>query len=460
MPIIAAFIVPHPPLIVPEVGKGDEKKIKDTIDAYNDISKEIAKIKPDTIIISSPHSEAYADYFHISPSVSAEGDFARFGAPEVKFEVEYDQGLVSSISNEALRQNISAGTEGESTSSLDHGTTVPLYFINKYYDKYKLVRLGLSGLQRVEHYKLGKLIQSVIPDNKKVVWVASGDLSHNLHKSGLFGYGKEGKRFDKEITEALGKGDFLELLKFDQNFVHKAGECGLNSFIMMAGALDGFDVKSKLLSYEGTYGVGYAVASFKGLEKDSSRMFDKIFEEHSIDIIKSLRLKEDPYVKLARDSLEYYLTYKKYMKKPKDLIDELNNKRAAVFVSLYKNDQLRGCIGTIEPRAKCIAEEIIENAVSAGIHDNRFRPVKIKEIPYLQYKVDVLMPKENIESMKELDVIKYGVIVSNRSKRGLLLPNIEGVDTVEQQVRIAKSKAGIKENESFTMERFEVIRHF
>ncbi len=459
MSIIASFIVPHPPLIVPEVGKGEELKIQDTIDAYIKISKEIAQIKPDTIIISSPHAQLYADYFHISPGIEGVGNLSQFGAYDVKARVDYDKSLIRLITKEADILGIPVGIEGDLSPSLDHGTMVPLYFINQFYNEYKLIRISPSGLTPVEHYKLGKLIQSVIPKDQKVVWVASGDLSHKLKKHGPYGLAKEGPIFDKELTEALAVGDFLKLLTFDPHLVRKAAECGLGSFTMMAGVLDGYQVEPELLSYEGPFGVGYAVAKYKVLEKDNSRKFDEIYSSNEKKETDSLRHKEDPYVKLARESLEYYVIHHKKMKIPDNLIDELINNKAGVFVSIHKNNYLRGCIGTTGSTTRSTAHEIIQNAVSAGTRDPRFGRVMKKELPFLQYKVDVLFPPEPIKSFSELDVKRYGVIVYQQYKSGLLLPNLDGIDTIEEQVSIALQKAGINDNEEYKMERFEVIRH-
>jgi AmmeMemoRadiSam system protein A len=133
--------------------------------------------------------------------------------------------------------------------------------------------------------------------------------------------------------------------------------------------------------------------------------------------------------------------------------------RAGVFVSLKKHGQLRGCIGTIAPTCPCIADEIIQNAISAGTKDPRFSPVRESELDDIVYSVDVLGEPEPVDDVSQLDVIRYGVIVSSGYKRGLLLPNLEGVDTVEQQVEIARQKAGIGRNEDYSLERFEVIRH-
>ncbi len=129
-------------------------------------------------------------------------------------------------------------------------------------------------------------------------------------------------------------------------------------------------------------------------------------------------------------------------------------------MSLKIDGKLRGCIGTIMPTQDCVGEEIIENAISAAVRDRRFSPVTPEELPLLTYSVDILGEPEHIESMDQLDVKRYGVIVQSGLKRGLLLPDLAGVDTPQDQVHIALQKAGIPSHVNYTMERFEVIRHF
>ena len=138
---------------------------------------------------------------------------------------------------------------------------------------------------------------------------------------------------------------------------------------------------------------------------------------------------------------------------------ELYQNRAGAFVSLKEDGRLRGCIGTIQAVRGSLAEEIMHNAVSACSEDPRFTPVEAWELERLTISVDVLGETEKISSPEELDVTRYGVIVTKGARRGLLLPNLEGVDTIEQQIAIAKQKAGIKDHENVELERFEVIRH-
>lgn len=460
MSLLGAFIVPHPPLIIPEVGKGDEKKIRDTIYSYHEVAKRIAELKPDTIILTTPHSIMYSDYFHISPGTTAKGDFGRFGAKGVSFKVDYDEEFVEALEANAEREGVEAGTLGEKDASLDHGTMVPLYFINEFLSDYKLVRIGLSGLSLPEHYQLGRCItQTSEKLNRRIVFVASGDLSHKLKEVGPYGFSQEGVQFDQEVTEAMRQGDFLKFLELSPDLCEAAGECGLRSFVIMAGSLTGKMVSSELLSYEGTFGVGYAVCEFKIIGEEKSRNFDEIFRDKQRALAKERQKSEDSYVHLARVSLETYITTGKHAKLPEHLPEELTARKAGVFVSLKKNGSLRGCIGTIAPVTDSIAKEIFRNAISAGLEDPRFPPVTETELEELVYSVDVLAEPEPIQSKAELDVKRYGVIVSYGRKRGLLLPNLEGVDTIDQQIEIARKKAGIYDNESYTLERFEVVRH-
>jgi len=261
MAIEKAFIVPHPPLIVPKIGRGQEKKIQSTIDAYHMIAKEIGEIQPDTVIITSPHTMMYGDYFHISPGKTAQGSFASFGAPEVAFEVDYDHQLAKKIAEHAQTLDVQAGFRGERDKKLDHGVMVPLYFIDQYLSDYQIVRIGLSGLSFKKHHQFGEAIKAAVNDaRRRVVFVASGDLSHRLKQEGPYGFVKEGPVFDEKVVDCLKQNSLEDLMNIEPSLVEKAGECGLRSFIIMTGALEGENTHSELHSYEGPFGVGYAVA--------------------------------------------------------------------------------------------------------------------------------------------------------------------------------------------------------
>ena len=299
MGIKAAYMVPHPPLIVPAVGRGGEKKILETTKAYERVGQEIAKIAPDTIVITSPHSIMYADYFHISPGIGATGDFSRFGAPEVSFNEKYDKEFVVVLESLLYSEDFPGGTQGERDKELDHGTMVPLYFIRKYYQGGKIIRIGLSGLPMSDHYKLGTYIKQVAEDlGRNTVIVASGDLSHKLKDNGPYGFAPEGPVYDEKIMQAAAKADFGGMLEFNEDFLDKAAECGHRSFCIMAGCFDGVDVKSEVLSHQDVTGVGYGIAIFEPGEKNDERCFLKVMA----DKVKSSD--SSPHVRLARATIE------------------------------------------------------------------------------------------------------------------------------------------------------------
>ena len=460
MAILSAYALPHPPLAVPGVGRGQEKEIKKTIEAFAEVSKEIARLKPETIVFITPHNVLYSDYFHISPGESASGDFARFRAAGITLKTRYDTKLAGEIARLAEQSGIPAGFMGEREANLDHGVTVPMWFINSEYDGYMSVRISQSGLDQAEHYKLGQHIAEAAEKlDRKTALIASYDLSHKLKGDGPYGYAPEGPEFDEEVIRLLSVGDFLSLMKMSETFRERAAECGYNSLMVMAGCLDGKQTDARVLSYEGPYGVGYAVASFTPGKPDKNRDFLRQYNECLISAAVKARDSEDCYRALARSSLESRVINGEELPLPDGLPGELYSSKAGVFVSLHKNGRLRGCIGTIAPTTSCVASEIIQNAVSAGLNDNRFAPVTASELPHLTYKVDVLSAPEAISGPEALDVKRYGVIVTSGRRRGLLLPNLEGVDTVDEQIGIARKKAGIQEGAPVTLERFEVIRH-
>ena len=460
MPVLAAYIVPHPPMIVPEVGRGSERQVEATRAAYLHVAEEIAALRPETIIISSPHATMYTDYFHISPGCSAEGSFANFRAPKVRFRESYDEDLISAIEKQTNAVQLPAGTLGQREPALDHGTMVPLYFIRQKLSDFKLIRIGLSGLPLEDHYRLGQAIQRAVEaTGRRVVYVASGDLSHKLQAYGPYGFAPEGPQYDARIMDVCSRAAFGELFDFDEAFCDRAAECGHRSFVIMAGVLDGFEVEAQQLSHEDVTGVGYGICTFHPKGINENRRFLKTRLREEDERLTEARAGCDPWVQLAWQSVESYVLHRRVTNVPAGLPEELLQKRAGAFVSIHKQGRLRGCIGTIAPTQACLAEEIIRNAISAANNDPRFDPIRPDELKWLEINVDVLGEPENIQTPDELDVKRYGVIVSRGHRRGLLLPDLDGVDTVEQQIAIARKKAGIGPKEEVQLQRFQVVRH-
>ncbi|MDR0326477.1 MAG: AmmeMemoRadiSam system protein A [Oscillospiraceae bacterium] len=427
--MIKACLMPHPPLLVPGVGRDDE--IPDTRRACEAVADEIGCGKPDVLVIISPHGTTYDDYFHIAPGDKASGDFSRFRAGQVSMSVAYDAALAALIGETARAEGIPAGPLGERDPALDHGVLVPLYFLGT---DVPIVRISLSGLSPAKHYRLGMCVRKAAEAlSRRVAVIASGDMSHKLAPDGPYGFAPEGPEFDEIVCGCIKDADFARLMSIDTKLAGRAAECGLRSLFILAGALDGLNARGRVLCYEGPFGVGYLTAVF-----DTG---------------------ESAYARLARETIVSYVKTGKTLPLPADLPEEMLTKRAGVFVSIKKHGDLRGCIGTIAPTAADIASEIIENSVSAATRDPRFRPVTPSELDDLTISVDVLNPPEPISGPEALDVKRYGVIVTAGRKRGLLLPNLDGVDTVEEQIAIAMRKAGIQDGETVKLERFEVIRH-
>lgn len=464
--LLSCYLMPHPPIIVPEVGRGEEKKIQKTIDSLNTVSINIKEKKPDTIIVVTPHGYVFRDAVAVTVFSRLEGDLGQFGARGVRFEFENDLELVEKIVEESRKRDIPIAEVDDELAKkyvlpkkLDHGTIVPLYFVTKHYANFRLVHISYGFLSFEQLYEFGTAIGDAIRNsNKKVVFIASGDLSHKLTPNSPNGYTPKGEVFDKKLLDLLSEMKVEEIIGMDKGLIEEAAECGFRSVCVMLGVLDGYEVKAKVLSHEGPFGVGYGVAQFEVDQYKETSLLEKLYNLKR-QRIEEIRQKEDNYVKLARESLEYYVKNKKLMPVPQGLPEEMYSRRAGVFVSLHKDGELRGCVGTVVPQRKNIAEEIIKNAISAGFEDPRFEPVEEYELKDIEYSVDVLTPPQPVKSKQELNPKKYGVIVRKGYRSGLLLPDLEGVDTVEEQISIALRKAGISPDEDYTIEKFEVERH-
>jgi aromatic ring-opening dioxygenase LigB subunit len=278
--IIKAYAVPHPPIILPEVGRGEERRIENTTLSFQRMAHEIEFLAPDTIVLSSPHAPAYADGFYIAGGDGGYGDLRSFGIPHVREEVSLDRTFSERLAVTLADRRIYTTGTTQGRGGFDHGTLIPLRFIHQRFTDFKLVLIGISWLGSDVHREVGKVVARIAEELKRrVVFIASGDLSHVLKKDGPYGYRPEGPVFDAEIARIFREGDLEALFHFDPAILEEAAECGLRSFQMMAGVLDGAPYESELYSYEGTFGVGYAVASVT----PKRIVGDEDMEEHRYD---------------------------------------------------------------------------------------------------------------------------------------------------------------------------------
>jgi AmmeMemoRadiSam system protein A/AmmeMemoRadiSam system protein B len=435
--LVFSGIAPHPPIMVPEVGRESIANVVDSIEAMAELTKRVIDSGAETVILISPHAPLEVDSFvaYEGPSVTA--DFSNFSAPEILFTARVDAELLSAIRKASSSQNYEVtllrGRE------LDHGTAVPLYFLQRNGFHGSVVTLGYSFLSNDDHVRFGSCIRNAVDQvGRRVAFIASGDLSHRLKPHAPAGYNPEAHVFDDQVVDALRSNDPQRIVEIDYDLRKLAGECGYRSMLVAIGACSDLPLSCEVLSYEAPFGVGYLVA----------QLTNQV--ERSGDIALPA---------LARNAVETFIRSGNIFATPESTEGFLASP-APCFVCLKTLDgELRGCIGTIEPARESLAEEIVANAISAATNDPRFDPVKPEELSNLRYSVDVLFPAEPAE-MKDLDPSVFGVIVEDESgsRRGLLLPDIPGIDNAQQQVEIALRKAGIDRDERIRLWRFKVER--
>lgn len=426
--------------MVPEVGRESIPSVMDSIEAMAELTRRVIESGAESVILISPHAPLEVDSFvaYEGPEVSA--DFANFNAPEIQFTVPVDEELLTAITKAAAAQNYVVTTLR--AQDLDHGTAVPLYFLQRNGWNGRVVTLGYSFLSNEDHLRFGSCIRTAVEEvGRRVGFIASGDLSHRLKPRAPAGYNPEAHVFDNQVVEALRSNAPQRIVEIDYNLRKIAGECGYRSMLVVIGASENLPLSCEVLSYEAPFGVGYLVAQLTNQPEHSEPTEGTALPA------------------LARSAVETFVRSGN-IPPPAKPTHGLLASRAPCFVSLKTVDgDLRGCIGTIEPARNTLAEEIVANAISAATTDPRFDPVRPQELSNLRYSVDVLFPAEP-SVMNDLDPALYGVIVEDESgsRRGLLLPDIPGIDNAEQQVEIAARKAGIGRDERIKLWRFKVER--
>lgn len=424
--------------MVPEVGRESIAAVRLSIEAMAELTDRLIASGAETVILVSPHAPLEIDSFVAYEGPEVYGDFANFHAPETSVSAPLDRELLAAITVAATCENLRISTLPD--TDLDHGTTVPLYFLLRNGWQGKVVALGYSFLSNDDHIRFGRCIKKAIDLlGRPVGFIASGDLSHRLAPHAPAGFNPNAHVFDETVVAALRANDPQAIVDIDFNLRKLAGECGFRSMLVAIGAGTGLPVACEVMNYEAPFGVGYLVAQLINQRGETRR---------------------EDLPRLARDAVEAFIRSGDVLQPPREAQAGLLTERAPCFVSLKTLDgELRGCIGTIEAAKESLAQEIVANAISAAMNDPRFEPVSEDELPNLRYSVDVLLPAEETV-FEELDPGVFGVIVEDEttSRRGLLLPDIPGVETAEQQVEIATRKAGISRDTPVKLWRFKVER--
>ncbi len=431
--------------MVPEVGRDAIAEVRNSIDAMAELTERVIASGAETVVLISPHAPLEANAFIAYDGPQLFGDFANFRAPTATIHAELDDELLNEITRAASEDELVVlRIKGH---DLDHGTAVPLYFLQRNGWRGRVIALGYSFLSKEDHVRFGKCIRQAIEKiGRRVAFIASGDLSHRLRRDAPAGYNPDAHLFDEEVLAAIRTCSTSRIVDIDQEMRRMAGECGYRSMLVAIGVAQGGTENCEVISYEAPFGVGYLVAQLAGTG-DLPAANDESTAQPAIPA-------------LARLTVENFTTSGKIIDTPKDQQDLLSA-RAGCFVSIKTRDgELRGCIGTIDPVKDTLAEEIILNAISAATRDPRFSPVRADELPNLKYSVDVLSVPEPCTA-DDLDPKIYGIIVEDENglRRGLLLPNLPGINTTSRQIELASRKAGIPLNTPVRLFRFRAERY-
>ncbi len=258
--ILLTALFPHPPIIVPEVGRGEENKTSKTISALNTVCKRIVELNPDTIVIITPHSYFNPHFFSVYNDEILNGNFANFGAPQARFSFDNDKEFIDRLELNA-KEVFHKLERIPPKTYLDHGSGVPLYYLKKAGYGNKIAVINYTALNKETHMRFGGFISKTAEDlGQKIVFIASGDLSHRLLPTAPAGYNPHGRVFDEIVTEGIKKGNYESIISVDAKIRENAGECGFNSLMTAFGGIGREPQNNEVLSYEGPFGVGYIVA--------------------------------------------------------------------------------------------------------------------------------------------------------------------------------------------------------
>jgi AmmeMemoRadiSam system protein A/AmmeMemoRadiSam system protein B len=475
--LVFAGIAPHPPIMVPEVGREAIAEVRSSINGMAELTQRVVDCGAETLITISPHAPLDASAFVAFEGPQIYGDFANFRAPTATVHADLDDELLKEIERVAAEHGLM--TKRIRGYDLDHGTAVPLYFLQRNGWSGKVIALGYSFVSGEDHVRFGQCIKQAVENiGRPVAFIASGDLSHRLKLGAPAGFSPDAHLFDEEIVDAIRNNATRRIVHIDQEIRRTAGECGYRSMLVAIGAVESLPSSSEVISYEAPFGVGYLVAQLmsgqgptspspsgrglgEGLAAGNPFLSSQPTKRATEVIGPPATAGGSDYIPaLARLTIETFIRDERVIDPPNNLPADLNA-RAGCFVSIKtRAADLRGCIGTIDPAKDTLAEEIICNAISAATRDPRFSPVRADELPNLKYSVDVLTVPEPA-TIADLDPQVYGVIVEeeNGPRRGLLLPNLEGIDTATRQVEIAFRKAGILPGARVRIFRFRAERY-
>ncbi len=456
---VFACVTPHPPIIVPEVGRGKERTTAATVDAFATLRQRLDEARPQSLLLICPHGPINGEAFSVLRGRLL-GNLGRFGAADVRFERACDGEIVEALLAEAAERGVTLRAIDRWDAD-DHSAWVPLYYLQDAAPEAPVTMLSISFGSPHDHYALGRALGAVLAESeRRVAIIASADGAHALKPDGPYGFHPAAPRFEEEFEEAFLAWDVERMLAFDDEYRRLAAEDSIPSVAILMGALDGLEVRPRLLASEGPWGVGYMTALVEiGAAKDRGEPRAEAAVVPG-PVSPTPAAAGEEIVALARAAVEAFLREGRWITEPPLSQERWRATRAGAFISIFDGEaMLRGCIGTLEPTQPNVLAEVISNAIAAATRDPRFTPVRVGELPQLRYKVDVLGEPEPIANVSQLQPQRYGVVVECGQRRGILLPDLNDVESAEEQVAIARQKGGIGPDEPVTLHRFEVERY-
>lgn len=261
MALVFAAVTPHPPLLIPTIGKDQMNYVEKTKQAMLQLEQELYVAKPNVILIITPHGSLYPDSFVLNAHTSFHSSFEQFGDLTTKCTWRGAPELAADISHEAKKSNLPV--QLISQQSLDHGAAVALFYLTAHMPEVKVLPVGYSGLSREAHIQFGEMLKdAIMQSDKRIAVIASGDLAHCLSKDAPAGLKKEGELFDNGLIKLLEQKKVDEILGMDEKIIAEVQECGYRSVLITLGILKNMDFSFKTLSYEYPFGIGYLVGHF------------------------------------------------------------------------------------------------------------------------------------------------------------------------------------------------------
>ena len=441
--VAIAVLMPHPPIIIPSIGKERLPDVDSSVRAMRELSREIMAAQPETVVLISPHTPRQPLAFPVWAQERVRGTFAAFGAPQEKVDLPVDLEFIRSLTNAAPRAG--AGIHAMRGDALDHGALVPLWFLHEAGWRGPTVILGLNWPGAGGLRALGQGIAAAAKDTeRRIALVASGDMSHRLIPGAPAGFEPTAKEFDRTFVDILRRKAYRDVDRIDPALQNRAAEDVVDPTVVALSAVDWSSDGGRVLSYEGPFGVGYTVAKLYAADADGS---------HAPATGAELP-------RVARRSVESAVGL--CAAQPPAPASDYLRQRAGVFVTIRtRHGALRGCVGSLQqPQCVNIVEETWRNGQLAAFSDSRFQPVEALELHNLRFEVSVLHSFEPIITPAELDPARFGIIVEAQGGRhATLLPGIAGIDTRERQFAAVCEKGGINPKEQLRMIRYQVDKY-